>query len=121
MRSRASSPAPRALKRSDRLQHADSLALLGASSPAPRALKPVIHDVAISSIRPLASLIARTEGFETSGVDVCRGRSSLRSRASSPAPRALKLTRGQPPIAASILLASLIARTEGFETCPVQY
>src|SRR5208337_1989932 len=134
-----------------------------ASSPAPRALKPG-HDHVVNIPQVLASLIARTEGIETPrrlgstsplttsrasspapralkladdqliahvlvfsrasspapralkrrGVELC-DLSKLHSRASSPAPRALKhdYRRNQ---ALDELLASLIARTEGIET-----
>jgi len=72
-------------------------------------------------VTQLASLIARTEGFETPVGATPRSLRAL-SRASSPAPRALKLVgreAGKFPVP-SKGLASLIARTEGFET-PTPY
>jgi len=62
----------------------------------------------------LASLIARTEGIETYPIAVSPLLMAS-SRASSPAPRALK--PHQPPQKLPrARLASLIARTEGIET-----
>src|SRR5208337_56311 len=63
--SRASSPAPRALKREDIAAHWPSPRPSRASSPAPRALKPLRVEGGHLILASLASLIARTEGIET--------------------------------------------------------
>jgi len=87
--SRASSPAPRALKHDVRHPRSQVRLTSRASSPAPRALKHFRLELFLL-VGVLASLIARTEGIETTRTPVATTPQATGSRASSPAPRALK-------------------------------